>query len=786
MAAVSGSVQIRPVRVALAVAPNMEALRCAVQLATSAWGGMYYPLVSTDDFDVARELARISASDVIVPVDAGAGTYSDAGRDLAKLPGFGWGAGGTWGPFEPPTPHLSSRLLGPEANLQSSSAPRSRPVWLSNDPLAALYCVWFGEYGDSAYENGLQATFDAETVLKTLALGIPFPSPNDSISPLALTALNIEYAGLHSETGIVVVDPDNPKDLIRLWNLRALGNHVFPWPIGHEASFIKACQDWVRAAKESGRIHRWVRGGDGSGFDCISVWTPPNSDASTPAAFEEIARAENLEVHHGIDIFSVPPRSRESHPLATAYRRRFSLTIPDGEYSVAVPLPTAPFSLQGDIDEPDRIVVAQISILQESGLGSGKTFAVPNARKISPLLSSWVNYPEVFCRPAGEGLAMGVSASAEQAYIRAVPTEAIIEKILEGSKWTTSRSPSGRFATQLIELLGGPRSTAGNQPAVRWVLDTAARSPHGHLIPVLIDSAKKAQGDWPNRIFSRDEANRDYPAGVVRYLLARKLLRPVLPVECPECATKGYLTPESLATDYSCDMCGKVNPLGFILALKNSAPWHYKTASTLTAEQIAETMPIMATVNVLHALFGAVGGGSEIPYVLGLKVREGKAWECEVDLVLLANNRGAPVVIIGEVKSYRDPISATDLANLSKVQQYFRSEGIECIILAATLREKFEGDELQALRNACTQSPGRPLDRFASLRPTLPIVLTARDLSAPEHTEHHPTRWGVYDALERAEASCRRNLGLSDMDYVGDIGGSNWRLSWTEESGSAD
>jgi hypothetical protein len=54
---------------------------------------------------------------------------------------------------------------------------------------------------------------------------------------------------------------------------------------------------------------------------------------------------------------------------------------------------------------------------------------------------------------------------------------------------------------------------------------------------------------------------------------------------------------------------------------------------------------------------------------------------------------------VGEVhrKSW-DSISEADLANLAKVQRYLRSEGFECVILAATLHERIEGDELQALR----------------------------------------------------------------------------------------
>lgn len=88
------------------------------------------------------------------------------------------------------------------------------------------------------------------------------------------------------------------------------------------------------------------------------------------------------------------------------------------------------------------------------------------------------------------------------------------------------------------------------------------------------------------------------------------------------------------------------------------------------------------------------------------------------------------------------------------------------------------------LRSACENAPDTSLDRFAGLRPVLPLVLTARDLSAPEFNEHHPNRWGVFDIHERAEKSCRRNLGLETMvPLSGPAGDMTWRFSWANESG---
>jgi hypothetical protein len=87
MARVTGSVMVRPARIALLTSsPTLADVRAAVELATSSWGGQYYPIL---DAEVGRDsvlrFAELLAVDVFWPL-----SDSPAANELSELPGFQW------------------------------------------------------------------------------------------------------------------------------------------------------------------------------------------------------------------------------------------------------------------------------------------------------------------------------------------------------------------------------------------------------------------------------------------------------------------------------------------------------------------------------------------------------------------------------------------------------------------------------------------------------------------------------------------------------------------------
>jgi hypothetical protein len=222
----------------------------------------------------------------------------------------------------------------------------------------------------------------------------------------------------------------------------------------------------------------------------------------------------------------------------------------------------------------------QVDIYWESGFAPDWTIKVPNIRELGPLLMQDLGDPaEPFRRPTHNGRAMGVQIDADTVLVDPVRSFSVFERILDGSEWTCSQSDNGRFASRLMELLGGIDSQAGNQPAVREVLKKAARTPHGAPFDSLIKIAEQYQGAWPGP-FSSPAAQVSYPKSVVLRLLAQKLLRPVLPVRCPHCATQSTVRPDDLADEIRCEMCSSTFALGLALGVAGpKANWKYRLQS---------------------------------------------------------------------------------------------------------------------------------------------------------------------------------------------------------------
>ena len=162
----------------------------------------------------------------------------------------------------------------------------------------------------------------------------------------------------------------------------------------------------------------------------------------------------------------------------------------------------------------------------------------------------------------------------------------------------------------------------------------------------------------------------------------------------------------------------------------------------------------------------------------------GPGLACEVDIAAVLDYRGLPALIIGEVKSWQDSIDINDLSNLKRIQQHIREQGVECLVLAAVMRELRE-DETSALRDFA-QRPPRTLPEDSAIEPVLPIVLTERNLSATRFDQHHPSSWSPADGVVGlAKESCQRNLGMTGLEPAQDDEGPYFRPQWQPPSPAA-
>jgi hypothetical protein len=265
----------------------------------------------------------------------------------------------------------------------------------------------------------------------------------------------------------------------------------------------------------------------------------------------------------------------------------------------------------------------------------------------------------------------------------------------------------------------------------------------------------------------------EYPTEIVRYLLARKVLHPVLPIRCPRCSAEVPLRPEDLRSDHHCDLCGADTPLGLALGYKMRNDWVYRLAAEISPERLSETLPVMAVLSVMCSQSKL----DAYPFVLGMEV-ESPSSKFEVDILIVLESSSRPLVVVGEVKSLRDPISAEEIQHLIALQKLLRGKNVDCYILAATLQPTLTRETVAALRSACEASPESLGQRIL---PVFPIVLTRKNLSVPEMHEDHPTTWHeVGTGLSTlAVESCRRNIGLVDVELENRDDGYGWSIHWS-------
>ena len=748
---VNGSVHLRPARAGLLVKLGNGSFVRAVEMASSAWGGKYFPIsISWDEAQDLQYLEALSV-DFLHAVDADSEV-----QGFDKSVGFHWSGGHGWGPFEASEGRLSTRLLDPTWLLpRTSRDSRALPVWADDDPLSAVFAVWFGRYGQTEFERSLESTFAEGADRVEVGSSELLPSLAGKVTPIQLTGVDVRYTGDGETASIVVFEPGDENAPFVLWNLQACGANIFPWPLGYESVFTTSFEAWIEHALANQQLGT-SQSGDGSQRGYYVGILNLSGTEDVPDAIRTIAEARELRVSpHGIH----PPRGwNDVHPMSTEFRRSFSADISTRDHSVRVPVPIAE-PVGGWRDHRPGVIALDVTVHAESGR-SGFTIAVPRIRELSTLLQNYLNIPEPFHRPGGDGRILGADVAESEIEIAFISSLAIFGELLTPD-WRCSQSDNGRLTTRLIEVLGGASSTAANEPSIREVLMQVGRSPRGKPLAALIAAALKRQGPWPGLLSSPGRTKR-YPNEVTNRLIGQKVLKPVLPLKCPYCGTETTFTAEDLTTVLECGLCSETYPLGFALAQSKHNDWLYRLTGNVSPDQMAEALPIMAAMTILSGYRGL--SATSLPHVLGLEVGSGKSWSCELDIAAFIECGGPSVAVVGEVKSVRDPIDESDIANLVRVQERLRSKHIECVILGATLRQELDPSEVAAFRKLCEQAPSS-LNRRSSPELVLPIVLTRGDLSIPLFDDNHPSRWnepgGGLSGL--ATESCRRNLGLAEI-----------------------
>lgn len=744
---------------------SAEAVRGAILSLSSVWGGQYMPIFDTGT--PREQLKRLGSQ---FDIDS---LYADdpeeALSELLRSPGWVWGGGAQWGPFREDDGNFRTGLL-PVRAFVDASTDLVQPTWDPDDPLDLVFAATWGLVSDRHLRLGSDSGDAGPRTEPHLEI---LSRPSTSRSIIGILAAGRKYVGLEHGAGldgVYVIRPDHPADIVDFWNRRSSGSAIVGVPSdGSEDLLSHLLQDSLPSVVlQSGR-----------GADERVVFVQGLQDAS--ARVTEAIRLAALR-----DGLSIRADSRGDagaefvfQGLRTPFTRSIRADFRVQAQSVDVPLPRLPLG-----DEPGALwrgaVAAEIELHRVEGQDPRLTGVLPPYRRHSALLQR-VAAIEGFDRGrvTPGGVALGVDATKDHVQVPFSSNLDVMRLLFDDDVVVVAQSDVGKFQSRAAEKFSGPFSGVFNQPGVRAAILDAAGKETGVPLARLRQFVESHRGEWPDPLSPyayRPRGEKEYSGRVVNSLLHSGLFIPTLKVHCSNCRVERQASADELRSTMRCEFCGQ----SFSLALSNSltnADWNYRLAAHLRADQVQALLPALAATSLL-AQFRHVEE-PPLPHVLGLEVsiRERKV---EVDVAAYLPEPDWTLVL-GEVKS-ANRIDSKDIENLEFLQQQLRDKGVRCLLLFATLKQKFGREEIADLRHLVERSTPTITARGTRVQ-NLPLVLTGPDLSQPPGSETHPWRWekgfaaGIFGT---ALVSCERNLGLKSHQFVRAVDGDHCECDWDQ------
>lgn len=332
MGTVSGTVHLRPARAGLLMTTvTAPAVVRACSLACSAWGGMYFPILHAADPEL-RRLTELLALDFWHPIDDDPAT-----AELCETPGLRWQGRSPYGPFDPPRDHLCTRLLPPDQIRLTDDRPRVLPVWDDEDPLANLYAVWLGWFADDVEGDRQRSVYGNTASVMELPRAGNFPDLGAAVTPVLATGARLTYTG-QDPGAVVVLIGDDPSDLARLWEVRAMGGQPFPWPVAHADRFEAPARAWLSLPATAVAAHQFQSGDGSQRGQAVRVF-----GGDHPVA--EVQRVSAVVESAGWRAFASEPYVGRGwtghHPVQADNERSFTASVTREDWRVDLPMPQA-------------------------------------------------------------------------------------------------------------------------------------------------------------------------------------------------------------------------------------------------------------------------------------------------------------------------------------------------------------------------------------------------------------------------------------------------------------
>jgi hypothetical protein len=550
------------------------------------------------------------------------------------------------------------------------------PVWSDQNPLAALYSVLFGEYGDHATGVRLKNAFRAlESAEHKIVDRVPIELLGQ-VTPVRFTGDQLTPPlDVRDGDGVVLGDPDNAADLAGFWNLRSLGLRIVFWPTSGPDALETYClgsiSEGASRAGERWDPYVWSR----------EPWGDPERAPKIPGPLEELYTelgAKPLRATLSASTWVQPGHrpgawSSLSRSVLGSVEDRWS------RLSIVFELPPSPYPATPVERSWDAHWMTTISTYGEHAFPD-HTVRLPKL----PELNGWASEqmsPIRHVRAEGGGIAAFTRVGDTSVDLHLVEKVEVVQQVFRRAGLETEISPAGEAVSRIIRQMDGLWGCRRFRlPGVRKLLASSKVHKGKDLIGQIEDDGSYSH-----------YKNVGTAAETFQVLLEKGVFRVGLRIRCPACRIHSRHQPETLASEVKCPRCGSE----FLLAVCiENADWEYEPSGFFAHHREHGAIPVILTMLRLEhdveesALFLAPSHTISGPGV-----------ECESDLLALSQgHRGEIALVIGECKGGEQEIEAADVANLTKIADHVRRSGIECYIVFATTRGRFTNTELTEFR----------------------------------------------------------------------------------------
>ena len=686
MATNSIRIRYRPLRLGWCIREgNWDDLRKVLRCAHTLWGGVYNPILSLGDPERAAQLVRLYRVDALLPVE----DDPQLTAFVARFPHLRWpgihknlfiqGTGGRGHATYLDIYHPVRRIY--EEHVDRRKDPEVTATlfgWEPADPLRDVFLAQFGAY-PAREEIHLDYAGMVERNLKGARTPLPLDGPVPADAYKQVTASFLSGLDLWRDApphwdhpGLYIGDATDFTDVVHFWNLRAASLKVLFYDPQHEARLGEMARAYVKALRERPR--------DDPRFEAdFGVWYQPGRQVDLEGFGGDTVM--RTEIHEGLwNGRNLKPPLMYIDDVKVLGSRSESEGIP----SLTFELREKPFYEEHELHTQNYVASVDPWAYGED---EQVTFRYPFLPELNDFYRREVCHTTEGVRSERSGLGLITNVRTDNLTIHAVPSRTLVANVFAAFGMKSEMSEAGRIASRVIQQMGGVQGCrvfkiAGVRTLIEKYkpLQSFTRGDATQIIAEIDPTTNQPNfARYESLFIETREGGKLKPRHVFDYLVKRNVFRVGLKFTCPNCELESWTHLDDVATETTCEYCGKrfnVTP-----QLKDGA-WAYRRSGLFGREDHQQgAVPVALTLQQLDTILH-----SDTMYMTSMTIAPTGAQivPCETDLVILSDKgfyEDGVGLAIGECKGRGGEITEDDVRNLTQVADAFPKDRIKPYII---------------------------------------------------------------------------------------------------------